>query len=170
MRGYFKVPFSYITNPLITSELYAVAEINNTSNTINSTGYSINLSFDKSFSPDATIKPLGTYFTSLIIKSSRLKIDFYYSFNTLKNKYIWYIRTLRTMGINNQVTSVVSDCEITNLNFIDNITIGFFNKGKIISSYVLGASIAMGRNGKIFSVLALNVSNGKLLITSSKNM
>lgn len=162
MRGYFKVPFSYITNPEITSELYAVTEINNTTDTINSTAYTLTQSLSPFFTLESTIKPLGTLYKSLKIANSKLQIDVYYYLN--KNKYIWYFRSIKTI---NNVSRVIADCEITKFNYVDSVKVGFYNKLKFVPSYVSGSLIALGRNNKVATILSVNTTSGKLSIISN---
>lgn len=163
MRGYFKVPFSYIQNKQITSELYACKEINNTLNTINSTLYTITPCLDLKFKSENVIKPLGTYYSNLTIPILKLKIDFYYYFNPIKNKYIWCVRSIKT----NSKPIILNEFEVTNLNCIENINILFYNKSKLSQTYVKGSCIAMTKNNKICTVLSLNIITGKISVISS---
>ncbi len=167
MRGYFKVPFCYITNPNITTELYAVTEIHDTSNTIHNTQYTLNPSLDTFFSLESIIKPIGTFFATLNAANAKLRVDVFYAFDNSTNMYVWHLKSIRTIGNTDQI---VSECEITNLNYIDKIQVGFYNKSKLISSYVTGSSIAIGRNNKIADVLSINTSTGKLSIISRINV
>lgn len=165
MRGYFKVPFAYINNSQIVSELYAVKEINNTVDTINSTAYTLDPFVDSLFKLETVIKPIGTLFTTLNISNAKLKINVCYYFNTIKNKYIWNLRSIKIIG---SVTQILSEIEITNLNYAsDSVQIGFYNKSKFVSSYVSGTTIALGANSKIATVLSINTSTGKMSIVSS---
>jgi hypothetical protein len=165
MRGYFKVPFSYINNAQITSEIYAVKEINNTTATINSTPYTLNPSLDLLFRSETTIKPMGTLLRSLDITSAKLRIDVYYRLNTNTQKYIWDLRSVRLLG---NTARVLSECEVTNLNYSEKVVrVGFYNKSKFVGSYVSGTSIALGANNKVATVLSINTATGKMSITSS---
>lgn len=168
MRGYFKVPFAYITNPQITLELYAVKEINDTTNTINSTQYTLGPSFDPSFISETAIKPLGKLYTSLDISIAKLKVYVYYRLDSSTNKYVWYLRSVKSTGTTQQV---LNEREILNLNYSETVAqIGFYNKSKFINSYVSGASIALGANNKIATILSINTATGKMSIISSVNI
>ena len=106
MRGYFKVPFSYITNKQITSEMYAVTEINDTIKTINSTPYTQTQCLDKSFRQEYVIKPIGTLYKTLEIPNAKLKIEISFCFNNTKQKYLWNLRSTKLVGSTFQVLSV----------------------------------------------------------------
>lgn len=165
MRGYFKVPFSYITNRDITSEMYVVTDMNDTIKTLNSGPFSLSQYFDSSFNKETVIKPIGTLYKILEIPSAKLKVEIYYNYNSLTSKYVWNLRCTRLVGVTFQV---LNECEITNLNYSNEfVQVGFFNKSKIVSSYVAGSSIAIGANNKIADIISINTATGKMSIISS---
>jgi len=161
MRGYFKVPFAYINNSQIVSELYAVTTINNTQSTINSCNYTLDPFLDSSCKLEPTSHPLATEFSSLTIDQYKLKINISYYVDPVTKKYIWVFVSSKLVGSSYEK---LCEIDITNFNHSDDgtIKIGFYNKNNFITSYINGSQIAITRATKLGYLISINTTNGRL--------
>lgn len=165
MRGYFKLPTAYVTNPQLMLEMYVVKEMSNTNRTIANSINSINTSLDSTFVQETTVRPIGTVFKTLTIPSAKMNIYVSYYVNPLNNKYIWVLKSTKIVSSGEQV---LFDIEINSLNYFDStVKAGFYNKSAFVTDYVTGASIALGRGDQIAAVVSINTINGKLSLLSS---
>lgn len=165
MRGYFKVPFSYITTKGIVLELYAIKGIKNTTNTINSTAYTLDPICDTSFKSEITLKPIPILSSSLVAESIKMRIDLSY-YKSTNDKYIWIVTTLKYSAVLSSY-QVLYELELTNISYNNLTKCGFYQKGKMSNVYSSGATIAVTYSDKIADVISFNISNGKMALVAS---
>jgi C1A family cysteine protease len=168
MRGYFKVPFRYITNQQIVLELYAVKQISDTNEAILSGGtYTTSPANDDSFSSDTTIdRSPGIPYNTYIINSN-FKILVNYNLNQSSGLYEWYFRTMKT---NIKPNQIVYEQKITNFNRAPNnlVKVGFYKKTAFDTKYSNNNTFAIAYNNRIATNMSINVSTGRLSMLTSK--
>jgi hypothetical protein len=156
MRGYFKIPFKYLTTKGIVSELYAIGRINDTTNTIKNTPYTLAPSLDLSFSSEIIIKPIPTVTKEIPLDSVKMKFTMAYStiISNSKNKYIWTISSLKRAS--SGLFQTLYEVELNNINYLDDtIKFELVQKSGNIYIYVYHSNM-------LGSIILVNYISGKL--------
>lgn len=158
MRGYFKIPSSYITTRNAISELYVLDNFVDTTNYVDSIqAYNFPME-DKSFIKEITTRPLITIFSTII--NDQLKLKFELGYYVCEGKCYW---TLYYFKLNpSKIYQLCGEMFLPNLNFIDesiNLKISQQSLSVII--------VDICNQSNLLSTISINLATTKMLLIKS---
>lgn len=158
MRGYFKIPFAYVTARGIVSELYAVTTMGDPTNTLKNTAHHIAPTNDSSFVEEIPIRPLATLYKSITSDQLKLKINLSYYKND--GKYLWLVSVFKLSP--SLVYQLYGELSLTNMNYFDNnISFNLIQKSSTV------ANINIYHNNATVSIISINLASAKMSLVAS---
>lgn len=158
MRGYFKVPFAYVTTRGIVSELYAVTKMGDTTSAIKNVPYFLLPSNDSTFAEEETIKPITTLYKSTTHDQLKLKVVLSYFRNDFN--YYWVVSVFKL--IPSGTYQLYGELTLNNMNYFDN-KINF----NIVQKSPSLVYVNIYRNNALASVVSIALPTLKLSLLSS---
>lgn len=158
MRGYFKIPTSYITTRYVISELYALSNLIDPTDYIDSV-QAFNFPIeDKSFIKEITTRPQLTIFSTTV--NDQLKIKFELSYYMCEGKCFWILFYFKLNP--SKIYQLCGEMSLPNLNFIDD-SINL----KITQQSLSTIIVDIYDHTNLLTMISINLATTKMLLIKS---